>query len=262
VSPKQAVAALSQPESGDTVETPVMQVKFAEGAGRKPRKRAPGRPTLEEANQLREAVLHAALRVFAKRGYEAASIEGIAREAKVAKITLYRQFGNKERLFLEVTRYAQADVRRNLAALVDTAGSTQQVLREMILRLHQGMTHPDYLVVLRLVIAESQRFPEIADAMLHDGDHILEPLIRYLGKLKKEGLVAIESPRDAALQLSCLALGGARYLMAKPSTDPEARIHWANALMVLFTQAWQLKSDRASGSAASRKRNGSAKVGA
>ena len=51
-----------------------------------------------------------------------AAREGIARESKVAKITLYRQFGNKEKLFFEVTRYAQADVRRNLEALVDTAG--------------------------------------------------------------------------------------------------------------------------------------------
>ncbi|MBV8063866.1 MAG: TetR/AcrR family transcriptional regulator, partial [Nevskia sp.] len=168
-----------------------MQVKFAEGSGRKPRKRPPGRPTLEEANQLREAVLHAALRVFARRGYEAASIEGIARESKVAKITLYRQFGNKEKLFFEVTRYAQADVRRNLAAVVDIAGPAEQVLREMILRLHQGMTHPDYLVVLRLVIAESQRFPKIADAMLHDSDYVLEPLIRYLRKLQKDGRITM-----------------------------------------------------------------------
>jgi AcrR family transcriptional regulator len=223
----------------------VMPVKFAENTGRKPRKRPPGRPTLEEANQLREAVLHAALRVFARRGYEAASIEGIARESKVAKITLYRQFGNKEKLFFEVTRYAQADVRRNLAAVVDVAGPAEQVLREMILRLHQGMTHPDYLVVLRLVIAESQRFPQIADAMLHDSDYVLEPLIRYLRKLQKDGRITLESPRDAALQLSCLALGGARYLMVKPSNDPQARSHWADALTTLFTRAWQLKPEGA-----------------
>src|SRR5581483_1221162 len=103
-------------------EAPVMEVRFADGPARRPRKRQPGRPTLEQATELRETVLQAALQVFMKRGYEAASIEGIARESKVAKITLYRQFGTKESLFFEVTRYAQAGVKRNLEAVVDTDG--------------------------------------------------------------------------------------------------------------------------------------------
>ncbi len=224
-----------------TGDNPVMEIKFSENAGRKPRKRAPGRPTLEQASELRDTVLHAALRVFMKRGYEAASIEGIARESKVAKITLYRQFRSKEELFFEVTRFAQAGVKRNLEAAVDTDQPAEEVLREMILRLHQGMTHPDYLAVLRLVIGESQRFPQIADAMLHDSDFILEPLIRFLRKLQKEGRITLESPRDAALQLSCLALGGARYLMVKPSNDPQAHAHWADSLTTLFVRAWQLQ---------------------
>jgi AcrR family transcriptional regulator len=258
VSQKASIAGADYAVRGQTSDTSVMEIKFAENTGRKPRKRAPGRPTLEQASELRDTVLHAALRVFMKRGYEAASIEGIAREAKVAKITLYRQFGNKEALFFEVTRFAQAGVKRNLEAAVDMGQPTEVVLREMILRLHQGMTHPDYLAVLRLVIGESQRFPKIADAMLHDSDFILEPLIRFLRKLHKEGRITLESPRDSALQLSCLALGGARYLMVKPSNDPQAHAHWADALTTLFTRAWQLKPLQAPSKPASKAPRGKA----
>lgn len=236
-------AGSDQTTRGQAGETPLMEVRFADGPARRPRKRQPGRPTLEQANELRETVLQAALQVFMKRGYEAASIEGIARESKVAKITLYRQFGTKESLFFEVTRYAQAGVKRNLEAVVDTDGQPQEVLREMILRLHQGMTHPDYLAVLRMVIAESQRFPKIAEAMLHDSDYVLEPVIRYLRKLHKDGRITLESPRDAAIQLTCLAQGGARYLMVKPSNEPQAHSHWADALTTLFVRAWQLRED-------------------
>jgi AcrR family transcriptional regulator len=251
VSEKSSVAISSRARRSPVGKTPITAVKFAANARRKPRKRQAGRPTLEQASELHETVLHAALRVFLKRGYEAASIEGIAREAKVAKITVYRQFGDKESLFFEVTRYAQAGVKRNLELVVDSAGPPQHVLREMILRLHQGHTHPDYLAVLRLVVAESQRFPEIAAAMLHDSDFVLEPVIRYLHDRRKEGLITLDSPREAALQLSCLALGGTRYLMVKPRDDPQSQAHWADALTTLFTRAWQV--DGAQSKAAGRR---------
>jgi AcrR family transcriptional regulator len=218
--------------------------RFAVAKRRVVRKRAPGRPTLDQASELRESVLHAALRIFMARGYEAASIEGIAREARVAKITLYRQYRNKEQLFLEVARFAQADVTRTLEAAIDTDGPVEQVLRQMISGLHKGLTHPDYLAVLRLVIGESQRFPEIAYRMLHDSDYVLEPMIRYLRKLEREGRLVLDSPRDAALQVSCLAIGGARFLMVKPTYEPRAGEHWVDAVTALFMRAWQVKPEK------------------
>lgn len=213
------------------------------GRVRAPRakKRAPGRPTAQQAGQLRDAVLHAALDAFMTKGFEAASIEGIARAAKVAKITLYRQFSNKEQLFYEVTRYAQAAIRRNLESVVDYGVPPERMLRSLIEQLHLGMTHPNYLAVLRMAISESQRFPSVAEGMLHDGDFLLEPVIQYLRHLKDSGQIDIDNPRDAAIQLSCLASGGTRYLMIRPSNLPAAREHWADTLCVLFFRAWKMK---------------------
>jgi AcrR family transcriptional regulator len=240
----------------EAAKAPTMTITSAQNSARK---RAAGRPTREQASELHETVLRAALHAFMKRGYEGASIEGIAREAKVAKITLYRQFGGKERLFFEVTRYAQAGLKRSLEVVVDTAAPPRQVLRSMILRMHEGHTHPDYLAVLRLVVAESQRFPKIAEAMLHDSDYVLEPVIRYLSERQKEGLITLDNPRDGALQLSCLALGGTRYLMIKPRSTPQSRAHWADALTTLFARAWQLDGVPTKTAKPSRKRKGSAR---
>ena len=50
----------------------------------------------------REHVLDAARRVFAARGYEAATMEQIARQAAYTKRTLYAYFSSKETLLLEV----------------------------------------------------------------------------------------------------------------------------------------------------------------
>lgn len=205
------------------------------------RKRAPGRPTTKQAEDLKNAVLHAALHAFMTKGFEAASIEGIARAAKVAKITLYRQFETKEKLFYEVTRYAQADIRQSLQAAVDLDVPPEDMLRSLILSLYDGMTHPNYIAVLRMAISEAERFPSVATGMLHDADFILEPIIGYLHHLKAKGLIDVESPRDAAIQLSCLVGGGARYLMVRPTNLPTARLHWADSLCKLFFRAWNLK---------------------
>jgi hypothetical protein len=94
--------------------------------------------------------------------------------------------------------------------------------------------------------------------MLRDSDYVLEPAIRYLRKLQKEGLITLDSPRDAALQLSCLALGGARYLMVKPHNNPQSHAHWADALTTLFTRAWQLDTAREKAAKPARRRNGGA----
>lgn len=83
------------------------------------RRRAPGRPRRDEADAARQSVLDAALKVFQQRGFEAASMEGIARAAGVAKLTLYRHFETKDQLFVEVARRAQVSVRERLGTMVD-----------------------------------------------------------------------------------------------------------------------------------------------
>ena len=52
----------------------------------------------------REAVLRVAAEMFVSQGYKLTSIEAIAREATVSKVTAYRYFGSKECLFRESIR--------------------------------------------------------------------------------------------------------------------------------------------------------------
>lgn len=52
----------------------------------------------------RERILKAAFELISSRGYLGASTREIAQQARVAEVTLFRQFANKESLFTEVLR--------------------------------------------------------------------------------------------------------------------------------------------------------------
>lgn len=63
----------------------------------------------ESQLQTRERLLDAALQVFSRRGYYAASVDEIAAEAGYSKGAVYSNFSNKEELFLALIdrRFAQ-----------------------------------------------------------------------------------------------------------------------------------------------------------
>lgn len=203
------------------------------------KRRSPGRPAGNEAEVLHEICLQAALDTFLARGYEGASLEQIARVAKAGKMTLYRQFGNKAELFRLVAHRAITKVRERLQASLATDGTPEQVLPEIIERLHAGLTDPDYLAILRLVITETERFPELGEAMLADDRYLFEPVTEYLSKAVATGELAIPDPYAATMQLAALASGGGRFLIKKPKTDPQSRELWVAALLKLVLDAWQ-----------------------
>ena len=82
-----------------------------------PRVAAKDRPAFLE--ERRTAILEAALRVWAKRGFDGTSVEEVAREAGLTKGTLYLYFPSKRALLEEtLRRYSlRPDVEAGLASL-------------------------------------------------------------------------------------------------------------------------------------------------
>jgi TetR/AcrR family transcriptional repressor of mexJK operon len=66
-----------------------------------PRSAGPGRP---KDQGKRAAILDAAKRMFVSHGFERVSMDQIAAEAGVSKLTVYSHFGDKEGLFAEAVR--------------------------------------------------------------------------------------------------------------------------------------------------------------
>jgi AcrR family transcriptional regulator len=125
-----------------------------------PKKPRAARP--ERSAARRDAILAAALDEFSARGFVATRLEDVARRAGIAKGTIYLYFRDKETLFTELIR----------SSLVPMVAGLEAAPRELPLRAFAerfvelfvkeiyGTRRKD---VLRLVITEGPRFPQLAE---------------------------------------------------------------------------------------------------
>jgi AcrR family transcriptional regulator len=74
------------------------------------------------AEERREAILGSALSVIAQRGYHAASIDDIAREAGVSKALIYEHFASKQDLYAELLEQHAGQLFSMLAEAISEAG--------------------------------------------------------------------------------------------------------------------------------------------
>ncbi|EYC52885.1 hypothetical protein AZ34_11275 [Hylemonella gracilis str. Niagara R] len=169
--------------------------------------------TEETRTDTRARILQAALDTFREKGY-AAGVDDIARRAGVVKQTLYHHFGSKEVLFREAfTGFCSMLV-------VDAAGSSGSV-REEILRFVEAfesrVLSEEGLAMHRVMMAELQRFPELAHTMHESWQVAQNRLVRLLRSGMERGELRQEPAEFAAEVLISLLTGVHRgRLMGKP----------------------------------------------
>ena len=110
--------------------------------------------------------------VFAKRGYEAASVEEIADRAKVSKPIVYEHFGGKEGLYAVVV---DREVEHIVARIVDavSAGSARQRLEQAVVAfLTYAKERPDGFAMLLRDAPLSKRGGEMPALMYDLADRV------------------------------------------------------------------------------------------
>ncbi len=118
------------------------------------------------AEKKRAQIRAAAKQLFLQYGFQATGTDAIAAAASTSKETLYRYYANKEDLFVDVLRSLTIE-RSFWVQLMErsTEPKTTQELRALLQTTAQGlletMMQPEYLAILRLIIAELPRFPEL-----------------------------------------------------------------------------------------------------
>jgi AcrR family transcriptional regulator len=133
---------------------------------RTPRKR--GRAKAMSAEQRTEAILAAAAEVFIEQGFDGARVEDVARRAGIAKGTVYLYFPGKEALFRALVRQvAAAPLALGRRLLDGDAMSSAEMLRALIAAIRTEVLESERRRVLRLLLTEGHRFPELA-ATYHD----------------------------------------------------------------------------------------------
>ncbi|WOH68806.1 TetR/AcrR family transcriptional regulator [Bradyrhizobium sp. BWA-3-5] len=134
----------------------------ASAASSPPQKPASNRA--ERAAERRGAIIAAAMDEFIARGFAATRLDDIARRAGVAKGTIYLHFKDKESMFEELIRTAIVPMISRLWATPPKPDASVRDLMEGFARTfieEVATTRRGDLV--RLIVAEGPRFPEVAD---------------------------------------------------------------------------------------------------
>lgn len=125
-----------------------------------PRRRAPRLDPQER----RRAILDAALAVFAEKGFAGARMDDVAVRAGVAKGTLYLYFEDKKALFEGLVRDAADPILGALEGQVaQFPGSTRDLLVLVFGHIVAEAVESPRRHLVKLMIGEGERFPELAD---------------------------------------------------------------------------------------------------
>lgn len=152
-----------------------------------------GRPAREALKELDARLIDCASRLFTERGYAATSIEAVAAEAGIGKNTIYRRYATKADLFQAVV---DEQIRIRLRAPEGVAeGDMESGLRQLAVTLVQAALNPETTAFQRLVIAEAERFPEIAAICL---DRAFRPAIAMARGVLADGSKATAEEIDRA----------------------------------------------------------------
>ncbi|HLY56330.1 MAG TPA: TetR/AcrR family transcriptional regulator [Stellaceae bacterium] len=151
-------------------------------------------------------ILAAARSVFLEQGYAAATMDAVARCAGVSKATLYAYFEGKDALFIEMVRRGRRELTepiRSIAATPDL--DAIESLRRAGLHFLRSITHPDALTLIRVVIGEVQRFPELGGLIFSAGrSEILDIFAAALERCNATGALHVPDPDEAARQFLAL----------------------------------------------------------
>lgn len=152
-----------------------------------------------------EQVVDGARAVFVCDGFEGASVDDIARAAKVSKATLYSYFPDKRRLFMEVARREcrrQADA---AIARIRLSGPAREVLFEAASAMVRFFLSDIGRQTYRIVVAEAERFPEIGRDFHASGPGVArDALAGYLRERIAAGELEIDEIELAADQFIAL----------------------------------------------------------
>jgi TetR/AcrR family transcriptional repressor of mexJK operon len=189
----------------------------------------------------RTAILAAARKLFLERGYDAVSVSEIVRESGGSLSTLYDLFASKEGILVAVVGENHRDRMVAAQALCgDTSSSPRELLAMLVRILQTDMFRPDRIGILRILMAESMRNPQIAKLLDESTNLPFDAmLIDLFRRWNEQGKATIDRPEIAAdLLIGMLIHRPLRH--AAKGVDPCDQSAMATAAVSMFVHHYQL----------------------
>ncbi|MBD8598062.1 TetR/AcrR family transcriptional regulator C-terminal domain-containing protein [Pseudomonas sp. CFBP 8772] len=201
----------------------------------------PGRP---KDLAKRQAILEAAKNLFIRNGYANTSMDAVAAEAGVSKLTVYSHFTDKETLFsCAVVARCEEQVP---ALFVDVP--VDEPVETVLLGIARGfqtlINSPESIDLNRLIIALGPQASSLTQVFFEAGpQRVLRELERFLRKLSGKNGLHFESPLDAAGHFLSLIKGVHHFrLLIGTGEIPDERAadHHARDVVALFLKAYRV----------------------
>ncbi|HEX5788290.1 MAG TPA: TetR/AcrR family transcriptional regulator [Woeseiaceae bacterium] len=151
-----------------------------------------------------QEIVEAAFAAFAEGGYAGTRVEDVARRAGVSKGLTYLYFRTKEELFKAVIRNV---VSRRVEALIrlveQTELSSEEFVRGPLLAFMKSVPGSRIPVVIRLLVAEGARHPDLVD---YYWENVVGPGLAAIRRFVERGVARGEFRRSAVNDLPQLFL--------------------------------------------------------
>jgi TetR/AcrR family transcriptional repressor of mexJK operon len=194
---------------------------------------------IPRGRQRREQLVCVAEEVFLEHGFADSTMQTIASRAGASKETLYRHFASKEALFAEVISRRAAQIFGAEGALARKA-QPRRVLFELGCGLLRLMTQGEVVSLLRLVIAETPRTPELGATVYAKGPGVtVDRLTEYLRAATARGELRCRQPERAAKLFLGAVIANYRVLALinppkTPIAETEIRDHVRGAVAMFL----------------------------
>jgi len=158
-------------------------------------------PNTADDNAKRRQIVEGARSIFLQHGFDAASMNDIARAAGVSKGTLYVYFDNKEQLFEAIVHEECLVHVEGTFDLDHSNRDVEGVMTRLGVAYIEFLCRPEKASALRTVVAIADRMPEIGKVFYETGPAVgIAKLAAYLRAQTEAGILAVDDAEVAAAQ--------------------------------------------------------------
>ncbi|AVX87810.1 MULTISPECIES: TetR/AcrR family transcriptional regulator [Pseudomonas] len=200
----------------------------------------PGRP---KDPAKRRAILDAAKTLFLSHGYANTSMDAVAAEAGVSKLTVYSHFNDKETLFSSAVMAKCEEQLPPLFFELPAGIPVENVLLNIARGFHQLINSDESVNLHRLMMALGTQDPKLSQIFFEAGpERMVQGMERLLKRIDETGVLSIDLPRNAAEHFFCLLKGAGNfrllYCCGEPLSEEAAESH-VQEVVGLFMRAYR-----------------------
>lgn len=157
---------------------------------------------MQRGQQRKEVILIVAAELFLKHGYQGTSLDTIIAQAGGSKGAIYRIFNGKKGLFSAVVERLCYDFLSDLRTIDIRNATLGEGLRRILHELVRVLTMPRHADFYRLIVADSEQFPQAGHTWFVHGPAIwLDVIGRLFETQRQRGLIHANAPDAVIAQI-------------------------------------------------------------